>query len=611
VAGAPDIVHQIEYRWHDRRDLSPAATTMPRELLPGWDAWIREWVRHPHCDWLWESVCYQVQGGRAALAWRYENPRVIEREDGTRDRPLVSRVLAGAAERLTPQVAIALCRTGLPDAAGPRPGQVRSDADLRVIPADELTGLADGLAGDLDKEAARQQGLQQVVASALSDPRVPLAIHIRDTHLFRPLAEGVQGPLMWGLWRIAGPLLGSAARGWSFSTFELPLGAYADPETLPAVLFRQAQDIPSAPPARPRQEVKSRPFDPSARRDTDPEVQLAGWLVAVFQEKHGDELGALIGRWCRGEREPWPRVFKVYEELQRIHPAPVAEPAAGPVPAAGPEHDPLPEPIAPDAPDQDEVVSGQDHVAADQKDYLASDQDHVASGQDRPPSGQNHLAHDQDGADGAPVRDENNGGRGSERPRPPWDVPTADYREPVREAHGAPPLGQPRRRWPAAVSELIRLLPRAADRREFDSIVACILGPDARSDSVEQILARREMCKQGWYENIRVRFGDVLTVDTLAAMFTITGFANVHDKDATAKIGEWAERAQPPVIAGFLTAARRSGEDEWHSMMRILEGTLAYQWMLANSDPSLWDTRVGPPPAAPRRRLFGWFRGSQ
>src|SRR5579863_3560562 len=122
---ARDAIHQIEYRWHDRRDLSPVASTMSPESQRGWDSWIRAWVRHPHADKLFESVCYQVlPNGRAALAWRYEDLRPAARELGTRGRTLVSRVFAGQASLLTPEAAIALCRTGLPAAAGPRPGQV-------------------------------------------------------------------------------------------------------------------------------------------------------------------------------------------------------------------------------------------------------------------------------------------------------------------------------------------------------------------------------------------------------------------------------------------------------------------------------------------------------
>jgi hypothetical protein len=315
VADGREIIHQIEYRWHERRDLSPVASTMSQESLRGWDAWIRGWVRHPHADRLWESVCYQIQpNGRAAIAWRYEDLHAAEREDGRKGRPLVSRVLAGQANLLTPEVAITLCRTGLPRSAGPQPGHVSAGAELAVLAAGELSALVSEQAPEFDEEAARQEGLRQVVIAALARPATPLAIHVRDTYIFRPPGEGVQCPLLWGLRRIVWPLFGTAGRGWSFSTFEPPLGD-VDPTTLPDILFRQAQDIPPAAPARPRDEVKVRPFD-KALDDGNPDAELAGWLVAEYQERGGDELRQLINEWCGAEQTAQQRLSRVKDQLR-------------------------------------------------------------------------------------------------------------------------------------------------------------------------------------------------------------------------------------------------------------------------------------------------------
>src|SRR5579859_4323793 len=135
MADAQDL-HQIEYRHHQTRDLSPAATSMTsRESLSAWDSRIRAWVRHPHAAMLSESACYQVfSNGQAALAWRYWDERAASREDGTRGRPLVSRVLVGAVSMLTFEVALAACRTG-PSAQwlGPMPGQVPDGSQLPTV----------------------------------------------------------------------------------------------------------------------------------------------------------------------------------------------------------------------------------------------------------------------------------------------------------------------------------------------------------------------------------------------------------------------------------------------------------------------------------------------
>src|SRR5438034_1328418 len=104
----------------------------------------------------------------------------------------------------------------------------------------------------------------------------------------RPNARMARGDDRWSLasW--------PARRAWSFSTFEPPLGGDVDPATLPDILFRQTQDAPSSAPARPRKEIKSRPFDPSTLDDRSAFAQLAGWLVAEYQERGGDDLKKVI-----------------------------------------------------------------------------------------------------------------------------------------------------------------------------------------------------------------------------------------------------------------------------------------------------------------------------
>lgn len=210
VTETRDVLHQVEYRWLPMRDLSPVASSLSHESLRGWDPWIRSWVRHPNVGGLGESLCYQIHpAGRAALAWRYKDEQAAERADGARGRPWFSRVLAGQANLLTPEVAIALCRTGLPATAGPRPGQVTPEAEMPVVRGDNLIALVHERIGSFDHEAARQAGLQQVVAAALSDRLTPLAIQVPDQLILKPSAEGPQSPLMWGLRRILWPLLGN------------------------------------------------------------------------------------------------------------------------------------------------------------------------------------------------------------------------------------------------------------------------------------------------------------------------------------------------------------------------------------------------------------------
>jgi hypothetical protein len=312
-------LHQIEYRHHQTRDLSPVASSMSRESVLGWDARIRAWVRHPHSEALSESVCYQVfPNGTAALAWRFWDKQAAVRADGSRGRPLVSRVLVGPAVVLSPEVAVALCRTGpAPDLVGPPPGRVAADAGLPMVSGAALGAVARDMAAELDAEAAAQDGLQAVVAAALAEPSAPLGISAQDSVIRRPLRDGVQGPLLWGLCRIAGPVLGPAAREWSFSTFELPLGDM-DPASLPRIVFRELQHGMQPPPARTRREIQVRPFAPSALGGQTPyaaRVGLAGWLVAEYQAQGGDWLERFAVKSCGSERTSQLRLERVYDAL--------------------------------------------------------------------------------------------------------------------------------------------------------------------------------------------------------------------------------------------------------------------------------------------------------
>jgi hypothetical protein len=232
-------LNQIEYRHHPTRDLSPVASSMSSQSKSSWHAQIRAWVRHPHDDRLVESACYQVfPNGNAALAWRYLDERAAERADGSRGRPLVSRVLAGPASVLSPKVAVALSRNGpTADLIGPLPGEVPDGAEMPTVSGSAVAALADEMAAELDEAASWADGLQAIVAAGLSNPSTPLAVSLRDSVIAKPLAQCVQCTLLWGLLRVAGPILGAVGRGWSFSTFELPLGD-TDTAALPSIIFR-------------------------------------------------------------------------------------------------------------------------------------------------------------------------------------------------------------------------------------------------------------------------------------------------------------------------------------------------------------------------------------
>ena len=667
MADGREIIHQIEYRWHERRDLSPVASTMSQASLRGWDAWIRGWVRHPHADRLWESVCYQIQpNGRAAIAWRYEDLHAAEREDGRKGRPLVSRVLAGQANLLTPEVAIALCWTGLPSAAGPRPGQVSAEAELTVVAAGELSAMASEQALEFDEEAARQEGLRQVLITALARPATPLAIHVRDTYIFKPPGEGVQCPLLWGLRRIVWPLFGTAGRGWSFSTFEPPLGD-ADPTTLPDILFRQAQDIPPAAPARPRDEVKVRPFD-KALDDGNPDAELAGWLVAEYQERGGDELRQLINEWCGAEQTVQQRLSRVRDQLRpRQSPYTVsgsATPFVRLTSPSTPESLTL-ESLTPESLTPETAPGPRPEVAEPDEPVLFAADDLVLPGTSETEVHEPPLSDPEEPPliqPAEPAHDEYEERIPAEPEKADWfhrqhqEPPAAPAQSPrdlLRETREdlyppqqqealsgyaawtrAPqeenPLVAPRKGrpdplpershenqpqaargqhvnapvQPATVSELLRRLPMAVDVNEFISILREINNPGIRPDENDRRKARREVSKPEWYGKISPEFGNILDIKALCQIFQVIVIPDLRDQEVVKKIADWAGVAHPVVVGALLAAARQSGAETWQHMMQILQLRLAHRWTIANDVGGYWDINLASqPPSDPGR---GW-----
>ena len=657
---------------------------------------------------------------------------------------------------LTPEMAIVLCRTGLPATAGPRPGRVTAETELPVIGAGELSGLVSERVARLDQEAARQDGLRQVVASALSDQHTPLAIHVRGTYILKPPEDGLQCLLLWGLRRIVWPLVGPAGRGWSFSTFEPPLGGDVDPATLPDILFRQTQDAPSAAPARPRKEIKSRPFDPSTLDDRSTLAQLAGWLVAEYQERGGDELRKVVADWCGTEHSLLPRVQKVHKELYARHsPIAISGPPSPFVPVAtvqAPEHEPdrpfvpaesrgsapsaADEPVlsgpeqagprragpaeglplkaeaivSPPAPsparDQDGPVSG-GYTPAEDREIPEQQTGASQAGADEVPDGDRDRAwpgqpdrlsrQDQSGeqgwfagedqwqagyiegpADGwlGDAADHESDPRGSQPeeypagpedatdpgypagPRHSGDLPYADASpRPLQRDVSSQPAAQDRvnpayseRSWvsprdnalgqvqrggkppqlesrsqrpsspadqnqqgsdlrPAAISELLKQLPAAADVEEFGFILRGILSPDSPPDTADRVKARREVSKGEWYKNIREKFGQLLWVNELAMILQIIVIPDLADPTVAKKIADWAEHAQPVIIASLLTASRISGDGTWHSMMQILQPKLAYRWTIIQHMEVLWDPSLASQSASDSSRgRFSLFR---
>jgi hypothetical protein len=313
-------IHQLEYRWQTVTDMSPVAYSMSADSFRVWTQRIGVWVRHPSVDAPSESVRYETfSSGAAALAWRLRDRQATRSGEAQAGRPLISRVLVGPADVLTPDVAVAVCYTGLPAAIGPLPGTVAVGRTLPIVKGDALTTLTDETAGALDEAAAREAGLDLVVAAALGDRDTALSVQLPERHIVRSPCGNSQAALLWGLRRTVWPVLGRGGRrGWSFSTFEPPLGDM-DPSALPDIVFRLSQATPQA--QAMRKEIRVRPQDPAHQRPETPSAYLASLLVAAYAKLGGEELSQLITRACAGQLSVDRKFEAVYEALDARMPA--------------------------------------------------------------------------------------------------------------------------------------------------------------------------------------------------------------------------------------------------------------------------------------------------
>jgi hypothetical protein len=616
-------LHQIEYQRHPTRDLHPVASSLAAEALRAWNSRIQGWVRHPRAERLFESMCYQVfPNGQAALAVRRRDPEAA----GTRDRSQVSRVLLGPAAVLTAPLAITLCRRGLPaDAIGSAPGDVADGARLPTVNAEALRAVAPDLAAHLDQDAVRSPGLQALVAAALADPSVPLAVHLPPDIIDRPLRDGVQAPLLWGLIRIAGPLLSRVGRGWSFSTYELPMGE-TDPATLPGIVFRQVQEGQPVPPVRHRKELRVRPYDaeallPGSRYAA--QVELAGWLVAEYAARGGAGLRKFIEGCARTESTFQMRLERVGEELAKSHAPPVdpsdatwfvplsPERVAGPAdrdeagrPAEPVPADPGPAPPAPAGPSlaaepltRAAGPPQPEHAQPEHAQPEHAQPEHAQPEPTRPdlqvlqpPAWMNNramrLAATREGrAPQLPVTDRNVPQQG------PYDEPAAPSGAGQPTDPVAPNSGQ-HNRGRLTVSHLLTELEMAGqDRERAESCLRAIRQLRGLDDPDERRASWRIISDVDWCERVYDSFQPA----DLAAIFKLVAIPDIAEEGWAEPIGQWSLRAPMPMIGGLLIAAsevsddRKVNEDTWRSVMRLLEPFLALRLVTASGITSQWD----------------------
>ena len=290
------LINQIEFRWQPGKDFSATASSLDnKEVLRGWSSRLSKLARPatPNADAgvPESSFVYQTfSDGKAALIWRLYEQDALELFEQPARQPLVARAIIGRSDLLTPDLALALCHMDFAHRLHQPPGQVPIDASLPVIDGLKLIdefGLP--ASGQLDALVKKTHGIDSVVATALLKVGKPLSVVLPGSEMIVSPDGSDVLRLLWGLWRVAGPLLASAegsesSPNWSFSSYEPPLGS-SEARDLPIVVFRSQEEERGGPPLSYRSEVTVRPR--SANADVGPGGLAARKLLELM-----DKVGA-------------------------------------------------------------------------------------------------------------------------------------------------------------------------------------------------------------------------------------------------------------------------------------------------------------------------------
>jgi hypothetical protein len=586
VIGANEI-HQFEYRWQPNKDMSLIAGSMPASEIQPWSDRIALWVRHRAVEAPTESVRYEIfENGMAALAWRQRKAQATE--FGTESRPEASRVLMASVDVLTPLAAVAVCHTGLPEAIGPRCGQVAVNSDLPALDPDVLIRLVHDQADELDHLAVKEPGLYRVIAAALTDPDTPLAVQLPQRVIAQPPQNGSQARLLWGLMRTVWPLLGSdfGRRDWSFATYEPPQGD-VDTGALPDIVFRLQQ--PVQPALSMRREILVRPQEPTEPPASIQYQDFARLLVDAYQHMGGDDLGRHID--VVGGEYPSldTRIAGVQETLCNVLPAEALSVASQQyVNVTGPEGERFP--LAEDlAPAQDAVLSESIPPAAPAPaaPYFDSVAQPLSAAPPmaeprssiwaQPPAaslGTFHRAKED-----APPRP----GSASRPPAtPPWLSTTPSL--PPTAASPSSAAGGRREQadmaTPHTVSGLISQLDAGPGDPGFQSALQFLRVGPVPDQPADRAIARQLIADRDWYIPVLLQYDSAHVDDTLEVIFRAAVIPDLHRPEVTAELARWAgERTAPPPVIKALNAAAQGQADGPEMMARALELPLGRRWL--------------------------------
>jgi hypothetical protein len=562
--GVLSIVDQIEFRWQPGRDMSPFAWSFTDDrTVSFWSGRLlgifRPAIPNPAQGVPETSFFYYAPGdGHAALIWRHYEAGASRLQDDAARRPLVARALVGAAGVLTPDLAIAACRNSPLARFGPPPGQASSVQGLPPLRGEHLAAEPATIRA-LDQAACQERGLDALIAGALEYPEMPLSVLLPGREMLALPKDSAQLLLLWGLWRATAPLVtvtgarqaARAGRGWSFSTYEPPLGATGT-GVLPDVVFR-CQEQQGQPPMNARPEKVILP-------------RLAG----------GPTAGGFPGF---GER-----LARAYREL------------------GGAELDRLLHQVAADSPDVDErlqlaskrlnlILRGPAAAGLERTSAESASPNPYWESLSVEPGWEPAASYPPDTATGAsalvpprpvpsrPPAPAHAGGPYANLGAAP-DSPDWAAEDPAAPAAEAPQHWQDEAEAaPMPLSLIMDRLDAGSDNPSFalahDALRKRLTDPSPS----ERAAARRRLANCSWYIPALARTEPFKIEETLQHLFAIAVIPDIDQPEVAGELARWAESSPPEVIRGLCAAAYFDSPETAQRLSRTLQPTLSHRWL--------------------------------
>jgi hypothetical protein len=583
-----DEIHQIECRWVQGRDFSPVASS-----YPGNSDFAKQWFDRLR-DMAWPpqpgrasgapvtSVAYLMLDRMAALVWRQWTIDAIPLDTsstGSR-RPLVTRILVGSQQQLTPERAIALCCVGIHSLPIPPLGQVTAGMKLSPIMATDLSELAANASYALENGARHERDLDRLIGAALRDFSMPLSVQLPREELDEP-GKGSQIPLLWGLWCTTALLLpdDDEARSWSFSTYEEPL---SDKPTggLAHLVFRVKQ--PSQPPPVVRTETTVLLGGPEPA-EMDSYDSLGAGLAEAYRTLGGPELTSRLAPLA-DEPDFIDRLNGACQAVLEFMPRQPVSSAPGTV-----AMEPAAESVTLDAVEAEAQYAPPGPVTAD----TAEPETRYAPEPDMADAAEPETTQYAPEPVIMDAAAQDNGVRSHARyAESPESPETEDFG--VMAGMAAPEIAQPtgagrhaagNAQSAAGIADVIDVLAAGPAEPGFRHALTTLHGQMPQPSAQDRADARSFLAQSGWCVPALATFDPERVEHTLEALFRHAVIPDLSNPACQLEVAGWVREDMAPtaVVRSLVAAAHQAGQDKAQLLDTALQPALHRRWLVEHA----------------------------